>query len=260
MMLTSSLKDKVVLVTGASKGIGKGVAHVFGRLGSKILLVARGAEDGERAAAEIRQSGGIAAFHVGDVSQLASMQRAAEVAIQQYGGLDILCANAGIFPSGALEELSEDQWDAVFDVNVKGTLFSVQACLPYLQKSAAGRIIVISSITGPITGLPGWSHYGATKAAQLGFIRTAAIELAKYNITINSVLPGNIATEGLQDLGEQYLNQMLAAIPLKGLGTTDDVGSAVAFLASPEAGFITGQTLVVDGGQVLPESLQALGG
>jgi 3-oxoacyl-[acyl-carrier protein] reductase len=260
MMLTSSLKDKVVLVTGASKGIGKSIAHVFGRLGSKILLVARGAEDGERAAAEIRQSGGIAAFHVGDVSQLASMQRAAEVAVQQYGGLDILCANVGIFPSGALEELSEDQWDAVFDVNVKGTLFSVQACLRYLQKSAAGRIIVISSITGPITGLPGWSHYGATKAAQLGFIRTAAIELAKYNITINAVLPGNIATEGLQDLGEQYLNQMLAAIPLKRLGTTDDVGSAVAFLASPEAGFITGQTLVVDGGQVLPESLQALGG
>jgi len=258
-MMTSSLTDKVVLVTGGSKGIGKGIARVFARLGSKVLLVARGAADGDRAAAEIRESGGIAAFQRGDVSELASMQRAAAAAAEQYGGLDILCANAGIFPSAALADLSEAQWDKVFDVNVKGTLFSVQACLPYLQKSDAGRIIVTSSITGPITGFPGSSHYAATKAAQLGFVRTAAIELAKYKITINAVLPGNIVTEGLQDLGEQFLNQMLAAIPLKRLGTTDDVGYAVAFLASPEAGFITGQTIVVDGGQVLPESLQAVG-
>jgi 3-oxoacyl-[acyl-carrier protein] reductase len=97
--------------------------------------------------------------------------------------------------------LSEAQWDSVFNVNVKGTLFAVQACLPYLQKSSSGRVVVTSSITGPITGFPGWSHYAATKAAQLGFIRTAAIELARDNITINAVLPGNILTEGLQDLG-----------------------------------------------------------
>src|ERR1700732_4268933 len=166
--MTSSLKDKVVLVTGASKGIGKGIARVFARLGSKILLVARGPDEGERAAAEIRDSGGTAVFQLGDVTELASMQRAAAAAAQQYGRLDILCANAGIFPSAPLADLSEAQWDAVFDVNVKGTLFSVQACLPYLQKSDAGRVIVTSSITGPITGLPGWSHYAATKAAQLG--------------------------------------------------------------------------------------------
>ena len=257
-MTTSSLEGKVVLVTGASKGIGKGIARIFAKLGAKVLLVARGAQEGERAATELRESGGTAAFQPGDVTNLASMQRAAAAAVEQYGGLDILCANAGIFPSAALADLNEVQWDAVFDVNVKGTLFSVQASLPYLQKSDAGRVIVTSSITGPITGLPGWSHYAATKAAQLGFIRTAAIELAKYNVTINAVLPGNIVTEGLQDLGEQYLNQMLATIPLKRLGTTDDVGYAVAFLASREAGFITGQTIVVDGGQVLPEWLQAV--
>jgi 3-oxoacyl-[acyl-carrier protein] reductase len=97
--------------------------------------------------------------------------------------------------------LSEAQWDSVFNVNVKGTLFAVQAFLPYLQKSSSGRVVVTSSITGPITGFPGWSHYAATKAAQLGFIRTATIELARDNITINAVLPGNILTEGLQDLG-----------------------------------------------------------
>ena len=175
-MLTSSLRGKVVLVTGGSKGIGKGIARVFARLGSRILLVSRGADEGEKAAIEIREAGGAAVFERGDVSELASMQRAARTAAERYGGLDILCANAGIFPSAALADLSEAQWDSVFDVNVKGTLFSVQACLPYLQKSQAGRVIVTSSITGPITGLPGWSHYAATKAAQLGFIRTAAIE------------------------------------------------------------------------------------
>ena len=111
-----------------------------------------------------------------------------------------------------------------------------------------------SSITGPITGFPGWSHYGASKAAQIGFIRTAAIELSQYGITINAVLPGNIETEGLSELGEDYRRQMINSIPLKRLGTPDDVGFAVSFFASPEAGFITGQTLVVDGGQVLPES------
>jgi 3-oxoacyl-[acyl-carrier protein] reductase len=126
--------------------------------------------------------------------------------------------------------------------------------LPFLRKSNAGRIVVTSSITGPITGFPGWSHYGASKAAQIGFIRTAAIELSQYGITINAVLPGNIETEGLSELGENYRRQMINSIPLKRLGTPDDVGFAVSFFASPEAGFITGQTLVVDGGQVLPES------
>ena len=223
-----------------------------------MLLVSRDASAGEKASAELRAGGARAAFRAGDITDLASMQNAAGEAIRRYGKLDILCANAGIFPAAALTDLSGDQWDEVFNVNVKGTLFSVQACLPFLRKSDAGRIVVTSSITGPITGFPGWSHYGASKAAQLGFIRTAAIELSQDGITINAVLPGNIETEGLKELGESYRQQMISSIPLKRLGTPDDVGFAVAFFASPEAGFITGQTLVVDGGQVLPESLAAL--
>jgi 3-oxoacyl-[acyl-carrier protein] reductase len=118
--------------------------------------------------------------------------------------------------------------------------------------------VVTSSITGPATGHPGWSHYGASKAAQLGFIRTAAIELAPKKITINAVLPGNVLTEGLADLGQDYLDAMAASIPLRRLGSTEDIGHAALFLASAEAGYITGQTLVVDGGQVLPESPEAL--
>ena len=120
-------------------------------------------------------------------------------------------------------------------------------------------MVVTSSITGPVTGYPGWSHYGASKAGQLGFLKTAAMELSRYNTTINAVMPGNIKTEGLDDLGEDYLETMAASIPLKRLGEVEDIGNAALFFASDEAAYITGQTLVVDGGQILPESLESIG-
>jgi len=136
----------------------------------------------------------------------------------------------------------------------------VQACLPALEASGHGRVVITSSITGPITGFPGWSHYGASKAAQLGFLRTAAIELAPRRITVNAVLPGNIATEGLADMGDEYRRGMEAAIPQRRLGDVEDIGYAALFFATDEAGYITGQSIVVDGGQVLPESPAALEG
>src|SRR5262249_8104187 len=151
----------------------------------------------------------------------------------------------------------ESDWDQVQAVNLKGTFFAVKACASLMKKQNYGRIVLTSSITGPVTGYPGWAHYGATKAGMLGFMRTAAIELARHNITINAVLPGNIRTEGLIDLGADYLRRMEAAIPLGKLGEVEDVGYAALFLASDEARFITGQTLIVDGGQVLPESPEA---
>lgn len=188
------------------------------------------------------------------------MERAAATVAAEFGGVDILCANAGIFPLAKLEELTGSTWDEVFATNLKGMLFSIQACLPYLKRSVAGRIVLTSSITGPLTGYPGWSHYGATKAGMLGFMRTAALELARFKITINAVLPGTIMTEGLSDLSSKYLDSITASIPLKRFGTVEEIGHAVAFLASEAASFITGQTLVADGGQTLPESLQALDG
>jgi len=127
-----------------------------------------------------------------------------------------------------------------------------------LKKTGQGRIVITSSITGPVTGYPGWTHYGATKAGQLGFMRTACIELAKYGITVNAVMPGNIRTEGLAGLGAEYEASMAASIPLKRLGSVEDVGNAAPYFASREAGYVTGQTIVVDGGQILPESLEAL--
>jgi 3-oxoacyl-[acyl-carrier protein] reductase len=127
-----------------------------------------------------------------------------------------------------------------------------------MTKKGAGRIIITSSITGPITGYPGWSHYGASKAGQLGFMRTAAIELAPKNITVNAVMPGNIMTEGLEGNGPEYIAAMEASVPLRRLGTPEDIANAALFFASEEAAYITGQSIVVDGGQILPESLAAL--
>ena len=181
-----------------------------------------------------------------------------QYAIERFGKLDILCGNAGVYPSALLEEMTEEDWDTVNGVNLKGTFLAVKACLSHMRQRNYGRIVLISSITGPITGFPGWSHYGATKAGMLGFMRTAAIELAKSNITINAVLPGNIRTESLDGLGDDYIRQMEKSIPLGKLGETEDVAGSVLFLASDEAKYVTGQSIVVDGGQILPESLMAL--
>ena len=256
--MSSSLRNKSVIVTGATRGIGKGIARVFASHGAKVLVVGRDAAAGAATVAELAAVGGTAQFFVGDVTTKAGAESIAAAAVAAFGGIDVLCANAGIFPSAKLETMTEEQWEEVFRVNVRGMFLCVQACLPALKQTGAGRIVITSSITGPITGFPGWSHYGATKAAQLGFMRTAAIELAKFGITINAVLPGNIATEGLAALGPDYARSAAAIIPMGRLGTVDDIGHAAAFFASKEAGYITGQALAIDGGQILPESPQAL--
>jgi len=251
----TSVAGLSVLVTGGSKGIGRGIARVFARAGANVTITGRDASSLERAAEELG-----AAFVAADVARPEDCARAAQAAIDRFGGIDVLCANAGIFPEAKLSELTEADVDNVLGTNVKGTIFSVQACVPALAASGRGRVILTSSITGPITGFPGWTHYGASKAAQLGFLRTAAIELSGQGITVNAVLPGNIATEGIDELGPEYRASMEASIPLGRLGDVEDIGNACLFLATKEAGYITGQTLVVDGGQVLPESLAALAG
>jgi 3-oxoacyl-[acyl-carrier protein] reductase len=137
---------------------------------------------------------------------------------------------------------------------VKGALHAIQACTPSMLERSYGRIVLTSSITGPITGQVGFAHYGASKAALLGMMRSAAVELALSGITVNAVMPGNIETPGLAQTSEEHRRLMFSSIPMKRFGTADEVGWAVRFLASPEAGYVTGQTLIVDGGQVLPEA------
>lgn len=253
--MSTSLHGRSVLVTGGSKGIGKGIARVFAQAGAKVAIMAR---HGDQASAAAKDIGHGAIGVAGDVTSAGSLEKACADVVKAHGGLDVLCANAGIFPPARLEEMTEAQWDEVNDTNLKGTFLSVQKALPYLKKSDQGRVVITSSITGPVTGFPGWTHYGASKAGQLGFMRTACIELAKYGITVNAVMPGNILTEGLIGMGEAYQTSMANSIPLKKLGTVEDIGHAALYFASKEAGYVTGQTIIVDGGQILPESLDAL--
>jgi len=231
---------------------------VFAEAGARVLLVGRDGEAAAAAATALSAGGATVDYVLADVSRPEDCARMAATAEERHGGIDVLCANAGIFPDVRLADMTEADVDLVLGTNVKGCMFSVQACLPALARSGHGRVVITSSITGPITGYPGWSHYGASKAAQLGFMRTAAIELARQRITVNAVMPGNILTEALQDMGQAYLDATAASVPLGHIGAVADIGYAALFLATEEAGYITGQTLVVDGGQTLPESPEAL--
>ncbi|MFV0474132.1 MAG: 3-oxoacyl-ACP reductase FabG [Pikeienuella sp.] len=253
-MLTS-LKGKSVIVTGGSKGIGRGIAAVFARQGAKVTITARGEESLKAAAAEIE---GDVRYEICDVSDWNSVKSMVDGAVAAQGGLHVMCANAGAFPQTKIVDMDPQEWDAVMATNLRSAFLCVKASIPHFQKAGKGRVVLTSSITGPITGFPGWSHYGASKSGQLGFLKTAAMELARYNTTINAVMPGNIYTEGLQDLGQEYLDTMAASIPLKRLGAVEDIGNAALFFASEEAAYVTGQQIVVDGGQIIPESLEAL--
>jgi 3-oxoacyl-[acyl-carrier protein] reductase len=243
------LTDQVAVVTGAARGIGRGIASVLSAEGARVVVVDL---DGALAARTAGELGGVAI--AADVTDRPSMEAMADRVTEELGRIDIVAANAGIYPFADLSELTEELWGRVMNLNVGGAVRTVQVCLPAMRARGYGRIVLTSSITGPVTGQTGFAHYGASKAAMLGFMRSAAVELADAGITINAVMPGNVSTEGFADTSDEHQRRMLSSIPMGRYAEPEEIGWAVRFLASPEAAYITGQTLIVDGGQVLPEA------
>ncbi len=259
--MTVDTNTRVALVSGGTTGIGRGITRSLLEAGYRVVATGLTEDEGKEAHAALADVAGVAErlrTITLDVRSRDDCAAAVQFAVDTFGGLDVLASNAGIFPQARLADMSDEDMQTMFDVNLYGTIRLVQAARPALKKSDAGRVVLTSSITGSHTGYPGWSHYGASKAAQQGFMRSAAMELAVDGITVNAVLPGNIVTPGLEALGEAYLARMAESVPLGHLGQPEDVGAAVVFLASPSARYITGHAIVVDGGQILPESPDAL--
>ena len=187
------LKDQVAIVTGGANGIGQGISESLAKAGARVIIADIDEGNGQKVAEKISGD-----FLKLDVTDKENAQSVVEAVIEKYGKIDILAANTGIYPDVKIEDMDEEDWDKVFDINLKGMFFIVKPVLKAMKENNYGRIVITSSVTGLNTGYPGGAAYGATKAGILGFIRSAAMEYAKYNITINAVQPGVIATEGLK--------------------------------------------------------------
>ena len=202
-----SLTDQVAVITGAGQGIGRAVAQVLASEGARVAIADVEADRAEATAAELRAAGHGATAYAVDVVDLASVTAMTDAVLAEWGRIDILAAIAGIYPSSPIGELPGGEWDRVMDINVKGALYAMQACLPSMRGRGYGRIVLMSSITGPITGQTGFAHYGASKAAMLGLMRSAAVELATEGVTVNAVMPGNVRTEGFETIGRRAPGQ-----------------------------------------------------
>ncbi len=249
------LDGKTALVTGGGRGIGAGIARVFAAQGARVLIATRTVARGEAVAREIVKTGGEASAMASDVAETDQVATMIAEARKRLGVIDIVAHNAGVFPSSTIARMKEAEWDHVLNTNLKSLFLIAKAVLPHMVRRRYGRMIVTSSISGPRVAMPGWSHYCASKAGVNGFIKAAALEVARQGITINAVEPGNIQIRrpGSREARE-HEKTMVPAIPMGELGMPEDIAHAVLYLASDEARYVTGQTIVVDGGQTLPES------
>ncbi|MEZ0168308.1 SDR family NAD(P)-dependent oxidoreductase [Microvirga sp. TS319] len=247
------LEGRIAVLIGAARGIGAAIAERFVEEGARVVI---GDMEVEAAQATVTRLGGdpVARFVKTDISQADHAERIVQTAQDAFGKLDILVQNAGIYPWTLIENTDPEEWDRVMAVNLKGTFLAAKAALDPMRRNGYGRMVFTSSITGPRVTSPGHGHYSATKAGINGFIKSAALEFSGDGITVNGVEPGNILTEGMQaSRSPEFIRMMEQAVPLGRLGTPRDIAHTVLFLASEEAAYITGTTIVVDGGQTLPE-------
>ena len=251
----ADLTNKIAIVTGSGQGIGAGIARVFAAAGAKVMVVNRTPENGQRTVDEIRAAGGEAELCGVDIGSVESVSKAVSDTVDQWGGVDIMLHNAASFLGGPVAEYSEEDLETVLSVNLKACFRFSKAVIPHFRQRGGGRLLFTSSVTGPRVAMPGTSYYAASKGGMNAFIRTAALELAHENITVNGVEPGYIRTGAMELLAdEEGLAQMTKYIPAGFMGAPEDIAYCMLYLASDEARYITGQTICIDGGSTLPES------
>lgn len=243
-------KDQVVWVTGSTRGIGKDLAYTFAKEGATVIVCSRNADQAEKVAAEFVKEGLKAEGYSLDVTNQQNVQEIANKILDKHKTIDILVNNAGITKDNLLLRMSESDWDDVINANLRGVFNCTKVVSKVMLKARKGKIINISSIIG-ITGNAGQANYAASKAGIIGFTKSVAKELASRGITANAVAPGYIDTDMTAQLKEETRQVMLNMIPLGRLGQARDVSNVCLFLASPEANYITGQVIVVDGGMTI---------
>ena len=246
------LDGRIALVTGAAQGNGKGIAKRLAEEGATVVLTDV-SEKVHETAKELKASGLKAVGMKMDVTKSSEVNQTVKKVLEEYGKIDILVNNAGIYPDEPpIYEMPEEFWDNMYNINVKGIFHCLKAVLPAMVKRKSGKVINLSSVTGPMVSVPHSSAYSSTKAAISGLTRALAIELADYGINVNAMCPGYVKTPGSQYLAEKE-RKIAASIPLKRFGTIDDVGDLAVFLASDESSYITGTEIVIDGGNIIQE-------
>ncbi len=246
-----NLEGKVAIVTGGSRGIGRAIALELGRCGASVMInYHKNADAAEEVKTAITASDGKAEIYQADVSDFAQAEALVKATIEEFGDLQILVNNAGITRDGLIMMMSETDWDAVLETNLKSTFNCSKPAVRHMMRKRVGRIINISSISGEM-GNAGQTNYSASKAGQIGFTKALAREVAARNVTVNCVAPGFIETEIWDTVPEDIQSGLMDVIPLGRIGQAEEVAKAVAFLASEDAAYITGHVLVVDGGMAM---------
>ncbi|MBT7525406.1 MAG: 3-oxoacyl-[acyl-carrier-protein] reductase [Candidatus Marinimicrobia bacterium] len=245
-----NLKNKVAVVTGASRGIGKEIAKIYAKAGAHVSCVSRNKDTLNNVVESIVSLGGTASMNAFDVSNFDEFQKNINDIISEYGAIDILVNNAGITIDKLIMRMNEDDWNKVLDINLKGAFNGIKSVTRTMMKARFGRIINISSVVG-LTGNSGQANYAASKAGLIGLSKASAKELSSRGITVNCIAPGYIETDMTADMTDENKENLYLQIPLGRIGSPKDIATAALFLASDEAGYITGQTITVDGGMVM---------
>ena len=245
-----NLKNKVAVITGASRGIGKSIAEFYAKAGAHVTCVSRNKDTLNDVVQSIISNGGSASTNAFDVSNYIEFQNNINEIVKEYGTIDILVNNAGITIDKLIMRMNEDDWNKVIDVNLKGAFNGIKSVTRIMMKARSGRIINISSVVG-LTGNSGQANYAASKAGLIGLSKASAKELSSRGITVNCIAPGYINTDMTANITDENKENLYSQIPLGRIGNPNDIATAALFLASDEAGYITGQTITVDGGMVM---------